>query len=138
MWMRHAALTLLLSASAVGASAQPATLHDCLRVTSATYAIDAAVDGVSMRLAAGADRLYPARAARFDKSARVSLECQAVADRPLSCAVTGESLPDFGFGPAAVRLAEAGRLAAPTGVWPVDIVVSFRRIPLAHPLVSYC
>jgi hypothetical protein len=132
-------VAVILSLATVAAGqARDSQFHDCYRVTRATYAIDAAQDGVSMRLAAGAERLYPARAARFGKSARVSLECQVVADRPLRCAVTGESPPGFGFGSAAVRLAEAGRLSGPAGVWPIDVVVSFRRTPLAHPLVAYC
>jgi hypothetical protein len=75
---------------------------------------------------------------RMEKSARVALECRAVTDRPLNCAVTWETTPGFDFGPAAVRLAEAGELTAPAGVWPIDVIVAFRRTPLAHPIVGYC
>jgi hypothetical protein len=86
----------------------------------------------------GAGRFYPDRATRMYKSARVFLECRAVTDRPPACAVARESLPGFGFGAAAVRVAQASRLSGPAGVWPVEIVVVFRITPLAHPIVAYC
>ena len=135
---RIATLALALSASAAAVSAQPALMHDCYRVTRTTYAIDAAEDGVPVRLRLNASDVYPPRAMRLGKSARVVLECRAVTDRPLNCAVTSDTVPGFDFGPTAVRLAEAGKLTAPAGVWPIDVIVAFRRTPLAHPIVAYC
>ena len=63
--MRRACLAIVLSAFAGGASAQPATFHDCIRVLRATNAIEADADGLAMRLGADADRFYPARAQRM-------------------------------------------------------------------------
>jgi hypothetical protein len=68
----------------------------------------------------------------------VKLECAAVNDRPLHCAMPRNALPDPSFTPAALQVASAARLSAPAGVWPLAVVVEFRRTPLPHPLVSYC
>ncbi|HEX3406194.1 MAG TPA: hypothetical protein VHS81_03065 [Caulobacteraceae bacterium] len=139
----RALVPLLLGASMIMTSAQAqgpdGQFHDCYRVTRATIAIDADADGVAMRLGANADRFYPGRAQRMDKSARVFLRCHALTDRPLGCVVVSETLPGFDFGPAAVRIAQSGRLTAPAGIWPLDVVVAFHTTQLARPIFAgYC
>jgi hypothetical protein len=140
MQARVAMLAFALSVLATGATAEAGpTLHDCLLVTDARSSVSADAGGLSLQLSAPAARLYPARAQRMDKQARVSLQCIAVTDRPMACAVTHESLAGFGFGSAAVAIAQSGRLAAPAGVWPFEVDVSFRYVVLTNPIfVGYC
>lgn len=138
--MSRAILALLLAGlpAVAAAQPQPGGFHDCYRVTDATYAVAADADGLALRLGGGVDQLYPARAMRMQRSAEVDLSCAAVSEHPIHCTILRETLPGFGFGAAAVRLAQASRLTGPAGVWPMDVVVTFRRTPLTKPIVSYC
>lgn len=77
-------------------------------------------------------RFYPDRAARLEKSGRVTLSCRVKANGTLeACSVTSEDPTDFGFGDAALKLSRLFKMkpqtrdGTPTEGAPVTIPLVF-------------
>jgi protein TonB len=59
-------------------------------------------------------RYYPSRAMDREQEGRVTLDCLVSADGRISCSVTSEDPPNWGFGEASLRIARHFRVAPQT------------------------